>query len=80
MTDMRIDIVRLHTTPMGAERIRRNLGLQPEADPVDYCAKLITSPGATMVCRGKNIYATVGDTRITVNASAMSIITAHKLH
>ncbi|MDE5607826.1 MAG: DUF3781 domain-containing protein [Muribaculaceae bacterium] len=76
--DCKIDIERLHTTALGAERIRRNLGLSPDADPLACCVKLITSPGALTERCGKNIYVTVGQIRITVNASAMSVITAHK--
>lgn len=78
MTGCEIDIERLHTTALGAERIRRNLGLSPDTDPVTFCVWLIKSTSSSTTRRGKNIYVTVGPIRITVNASAMSIITAHK--
>lgn len=66
----------LHTTPMGAERIRRNLGI--DGDAVEYCRKKILSPQTRITREGKNWYAAAEGCIITVNASSYTIITAHK--
>lgn len=65
----------LHTTPMGAERIRRNLGI--EGDAVGYCRVRILSPEAKISREGKNWYVEFDGGVITVNASSYTIITAH---
>lgn len=65
----------LHTTPMGAERICRNLGI--EGDAVEYCREKILSPQARISREGKNWYVALGNCVITVNASSYTIITAH---
>lgn len=67
---------RLHTTKLGEERILRNLALQGGA--AEICRALITSPEAHFARSGKNWYVTVNSTVITVNASSLTIITAHK--
>lgn len=67
----------LHTTPMGIERIRRNLSLQEE-DVVGWCRGRISDAGAVITRRGKNWYVDVNDCEITVNAHSYTIITAHK--
>ncbi len=66
----------IHTTPMGAERIRRNLKI--EGDAVEYCRDKILSPDARITREGKNWYVCVEGCIITVNASSYTIITAHK--
>ncbi len=66
----------IHTTPMGAERIRRNL--QIEGDAVEYCRDKILSPEAIISREGKNWYVALKNCVITVNASSYTIITAHK--
>lgn len=65
----------LHTTPMGAERICRNLGI--DGDAVEYCREKILSPEARISRKGKNWYVAVENCVITVNASSYTIITAH---
>ncbi|MBO6100247.1 MAG: DUF3781 domain-containing protein [Spirochaetaceae bacterium] len=70
---------KLHTTPMGVERIRRNLSLGTEiSDVVAWCRAKIDSPDAAIVRKGKNWYCTVDGGIITVNAYSFTIITAHK--
>lgn len=69
---------RLHTTERGAERIGRNLRIDP-ADAVGWCRARILDPDAVIVRRGKNWYAVGGGCRITVNARSYTIITAHTL-
>ncbi|MCR5319364.1 MAG: DUF3781 domain-containing protein [Treponema sp.] len=69
---------KLHTTPMGVDRIRCNLGLGGDIpDVVTWCKSQIESPEATITRRGKNWYCTIGSCIITVNAYSYTIITAH---
>lgn len=67
----------LHTTRLGAERIRRNLHLDDRTDVASYCEKLILAADATHERKGKNWYVTAGNVRFTVNAASKTIITAH---
>ena len=71
------NIAKLHTTELGAVRIRRNLSLDC-GDVVEWCREQICSAEAVIERRGKNWYATVGGAVITVNAYSYTIITAHK--
>ena len=71
------NIDRIHTTPMGADRIRKNLSLDT-ANPVKWCIELIKSDNALIERKGKNYYVTNGNRIITINASSFTIITAHK--
>lgn len=71
----------LHTTPLGQQRIKDNLRLNDEDDKevVEYCKAAIRQTPATASQRkGKNWYVDCGEFTITINASANSIITAHK--
>ena len=70
------NIDRLHTTELGAERIRRNLGLTE--DPVEWCRSTILDKNATIGRQGKNWYVSVDGCVITVNAGSYTIITAHR--
>lgn len=72
------NIHRLHTTALGAGRIRKNLGLTV-ADEVAWCRDRISDSRAQIVRRGKNWYVTLDGCVITVNASSYTIITAHRL-
>ena len=68
---------RLHTTHLGAERIKRNLGIETD-DIVKWCRNHIESKAAAVAKHGKNWYVTTSDCCMTVNASTFTIITAHK--
>lgn len=68
---------RLHTTVLGAERVRRNLSLAAE-DVAAWCAERIQRPDSAITRRGKNWYILAGEDEITVNARSLTIITAHK--
>lgn len=74
--DLIDNINRLHTTEMGAERIRRNLGLSE--DPVEWCRSKIMDKEAIMNLKGKNWYVCIDGCVITVNAGSYTIITAHR--
>lgn len=72
-------ITDLHTTPLGEERIRRNLNLEESVDVVELCRSLILEDLATFERRGKNRYVTARQICITINANSNTIITAHKV-
>ena len=73
-------IEKLHTTPMGADRIRKNLSLDESvADVVEYCKQKILSTGCNIYRQGKNWYCEIDGIRITVNAYSYTIITAHRM-
>ena len=72
------NIEKLHTTELGAERIRRNLQLEAD-DVVQWCRARILDGRAKIERTGKNWYVTAGGCRITVNAHSYTIITAHKV-
>lgn len=67
---------KLHTTPLGAERIRRNLKLTTD-DVVGWCRDAIAEPDARISRKGKNWYVSIRGCVITVNAHSYTIITAH---
>ena len=71
------NIGRVHTTEMGVERIKKNLGLGT-IDVVEWCRERILDKNARIERNGKNWYVVIDDSVITVNASSYTIITAHK--
>lgn len=72
------NIHKLHTTEMGAERIKRNCQIET-ADVVQWSRELILSKTAQIERTGKNWYVLAGNYRITVNAHSYTIITAHRV-
>ena len=76
--DLLENIEKLHTTPMGVERIRRNLSLGDDVkDVVAFCSQKILTPTANITRQGKNWYVKIDGCIITVNAYSYTIITAH---
>ena len=75
-TEREIIATKIHTTPMGAERIRKNLNLDTD-DVVSVCRNIIRDNECSLQRKGKNWYFTNKNTVITVNASSYTIITAH---
>ena len=71
------NIDKLHTTPMGIDRIRKNLKLDL-GDVASYCKSLILNPKCHITKQGKNWYCEFKSTIITVNSHSYTIITAHK--
>jgi hypothetical protein len=67
----------IHTTDMGVDRIRRNLGLG-DIDVVVWCKGKILDPNAVIERQGKNWYVHIDGCVITVNASSYTIITCHR--
>ncbi len=68
---------KLHTTDLGAVRIRRNLSIDAE-DVVAWCRERIERADAEIVRKGKNWYVSVDSCVITVNAHSYTVITAHR--
>ena len=81
----------LHTTPLGAARLCKNLGFAPQdvmrqcirciAQPHDVlgqCIRCIAQPDAVYQRRGKNWYITSADCEFVVNAGSGTVITAHR--
>ena len=71
------NIDRVHTTDLGADRIKKNLSLG-EVDVVEWCKSKILSEKAEISKQGKNWYVCIEGCIITVNAGSYTIITAHK--
>lgn len=81
MSDKQIlldNLDQIHTTPMGVDRIKRNLKLA-DTDVVAYCKTLISHPNCTIYKQGKNWYCEGNGVRLTVNSFSYTIITAHKM-
>ena len=73
------NIEKLHTTPMGEDRIRRNLELSDDVkDVVVWCRQEILNSNAVITRQGKNWYVKIDGCIITVNAYSYTIITAKK--
>jgi hypothetical protein len=73
----KILVEKLHTTELGAERIRKNLCLEVD-DVVEWCKQKVKNKNSRIIRKGKNWYASIDDCIITVNAHSYTIITAHK--
>ncbi len=78
MNDLIENINKIHTTEMGAERIKRNLKIET-SDIVKWCKMQLTDKNTTVERVGKNYYVTTDFCKITINAHSYTIITAHKL-
>lgn len=75
--DLLAKLDRIHTTDLGAERIRKNLCLNINDDIIDWC-KLKISNSGDIIRKGKNWYAHCEDFTLTINANSFTVITAHK--
>lgn len=76
MNDLISNIDKIHTTELGVVRIKRNLLLGTD-DVVSWCKQQIQQADS-IERKGKNWYASIDDSIITVNAYSYTIITAHK--
>lgn len=72
---------KIHTTAMGADRIRKNLNLDQIAVPdvVDYCKETIRQLDCLIYQNGKNFYCETENIRLTIHARNFTIITAHEM-
>lgn len=75
---LRANLDRLHTTPLGAERIRKNLKIDCE-DVVGYCREIISGKNCKISKTGKNFYCETENAVITVNSFSYTIITAKQI-
>lgn len=67
---------KIHTTPLGEERIRKNLDLK-QKDVLAYCKACIQDESAKVEQKGKNDYCECGDVVLTINVFSYTVITAH---
>lgn len=77
MNDLIKNIDKLHTTELGAQRIRKNMGLD-ETDTVSLCKSYISMPDAKFQLVGKNWYVESNNFIFTVNAKSHTIITVKR--
>lgn len=71
------NIDKVHTTQMGAYRIKKNLNLD-NIDVVAFCRNLILDKDCRVYKQGENWYCEMDYMRVTVNSYSYTIITAHK--
>lgn len=72
------NINQIHTTPMGIDRIKKNLNLNTN-NVVEYCKNKILNEKCNIHKQGKNWYCEIDNIIITVNSYSYTIITAHKV-
>lgn len=70
---------KLHTTTLGAQRIRDNLLLDGE-DVMKWCRAKLESDKASVSRRGKNLYVISEGCEITINPDSCTVITAHRIY
>lgn len=70
------NIDKVHTTEMGIDRIKKNLGLDTN-DVVEWCKKKVLDEDCNIYKHGKNWYCEIGNIKITINSYSYTIITAH---
>jgi len=73
-----INLEKLHTTELGAARIKHNLNLQVD-DVVLWCQESVKQADI-IIGQGKNWYVYRAGAVITINAKSNTIITAHPLN
>ena len=71
------NINKIHTTPLGINRIKKNLELKDE-DVVTYCQNKIKDSNSIVTKKGKNYYVEIDNIIITINSYSYTIITSHK--
>ena len=74
--DQMIDLEKIHTTPMGEIRIKKNLQISCD-DSVEWCKQQILNTDTRFKRKGKNWYVYIKQGILTINASSYTIITAH---
>ena len=72
------NINQIHTTPMGIDRIKKNLNLNT-TNVVEYCKNKILNEKCNIYKQGKNWYCEIDNIIMTVNSYSYTIITAHKV-
>ncbi len=77
MNELLLNIDKIHTTELGAKRIKKNLKLN--GDVVSYCRNKILDNSCYIYKIGKNWYCEVDSIIITINSYSYTIITAHMI-
>lgn len=75
MLDIINNIDKIHTTPLGKERIIKNLNLN--TNEIEYCKNIILDKNSHIYKKGKNYYILNNNIKITINSYNYTIITAH---
>ena len=70
----KIDTNKLHTTELGKERIKRNIGLTID-EVIEWCKQADLN---NVERKGKNWYVYADDFVLTIHVKSHTIITAHK--
>lgn len=78
MHNLTANLDKIHTTELGAVRIKRNLNLQVD-DIVLWCKESVKNADI-IIGQGKNWYVYRGGVVITINAKSNTIITAHPIN
>jgi hypothetical protein len=74
---LRSNLNKIHTTELGIIRIKSNLKLETN-DVVEWCIDKIKNADCSINKIGKNYYAKIDGSVITINAHSYTIITAHE--
>lgn len=78
MQNLTANLDKLHTTDLGAARIKRNLNLQ--VDDVVLWSKEFVKQSDIIIGQGKNWYVYGSGVVITINALSNTVITAHPIN
>lgn len=70
------NIEKIHTTVMGANRIKKNLNLEID-NVVEYCQNKVLDKNCNIYKKGKNWYCEIDNIIITINSYSYTVITAH---
>jgi capsule polysaccharide export protein KpsC/LpsZ len=77
-TELISNVDKIHTTPLGVLRIKKNLCFETD-DVIKWCKEKIKDKNSRIARKGKNWYVNIDDCVITVNANSYTIITVHKI-
>lgn len=72
------NIDKIHTTEMGIDRIKRNIGLDID-DVVTYCKTKLLDKNCNIYKQGKNWYCETDNIKLTINGYSYTVITAHMI-
>lgn len=76
MNELIYNVEKLHTTPLGVERINKNLNLN-NIDVIEYCKNIVIDNNSKIYKKGKNWYCENNNIIITINSYNYGVITAH---